>query len=767
FAAEQKVHVLNYRKMESDVIYQGEMVGREKELNRLSEFIEPMWRGEFAGVMTISGDAGIGKGRLVYEFSKSESCNSHKVLWVNWKTDQILRQSFNPLRGWLLRYFGGLQHEDKEEKKRRFDAKLDDLLASIPDPELGRELDRTRSFLGSLIDLYWDGSLYDQLDAEARYNNTILSVIALLKAESMRQPVILFVDDIQFIDEDTSGFLTQLKRSLRSMEPTTPIAIILTLRKQGMHLQMVDALSDFKIPLQGVPEPAIAKLVENILGGPASSQLMQWILSRSEGNPYFAEQVVRYLQEENQLEDGDKGWNRAKRAGDSVLPGDIRAVLVARLDRLSREVKNTVQTASVLGREFETGILSQMLGSESTTKEYVAAAEKAAIWSQVNDVRYMFYHGLLRDAAYSMQMRARRRELHILALRALEMLYEEEPKRNYAELAYHAEQGEIRSKAQRYYTLAGKASAELYRNAEAVEYFTNALALTDYDDLETQFELLAERVELYSRMGERKLQSNDLDAMEQRADQLKDTDRLARVMMFRSAYSHYVGNYQESIEYAAKAETIAETLADSEQALYTQVVLCTSLLRLGRLDEAMRRSQDALKRTRAVGNRRVEADILNVMVLVALEQKDASPAKKYLFDAMQIADDLNNPTLKAKALTHLAMIEGSLNGNYALAREYYERSYNIDQEIGDRAGVTGSLNNLGFAAGMQGDFSAARSYYERALSNARETGSPYNMIYTYVNLSALAGILNDAPTALQNAQQAAEMAQKTSDPSGE
>ncbi|MDX1377706.1 MAG: tetratricopeptide repeat protein [Anaerolineales bacterium] len=766
FAAEQKVHLLKYRKMESDVIYQGEMVGREKELRRLSEFIEPMWRGEFAGVMTVSGDAGIGKGRLIYEFSKSETCTSHKVLWANCKANQILRQSFNPIRGWLLQYFGSMQNEDIEERKKIFDAKLDDLLTSISDTELARELDRTRSFLGSLIDLHWTGSLYEQLDAEARYNNTILSLIALLKAESLRQPVILFVDDVQFIDEDTSMFLSQLKRSLQSMEMPGSMAIILTLRKQGVHPPVIDELGDFEIGLAGMPKPVIVKLVENILGGPASTNLMQLVLSRSEGNPYFAEQVIRYLKDENQLENGEKGWALAKRVGDSVLPGDIRAVLVARLDSLKREVKNTVQTASVLGREFEIGVLFQMLGSESTTKEYVAVAEKAAIWSQVNDVRYMFYHGLLRDAAYSMQMRARRQELHILALNALEVLYEDEPRRNYAELAYHAEQGDIRSKAQRYYTLAGRRSVDLYRNAEAIEYFTNALALTDFDDLETQFDLLAERVELYSRMGKRKLHLNDLEALEQRADQLKDSDRLARVFMFRSEYCFFVGKYQESIEYASKAENTSKSLMNSEQALYTRVVWCSSLLRLGRLDEAMLHGEETLERDRAIGNRRQESRILSTMGLIALEQKRSSQANEYFERALAISRDLNDKSLELRSLNNLAMLEGSYKGNYTLALQYYKQGYSIAKDIGDRNNEATILQNLGFAARMLGDFFSANKYYKQGLSIARESGNLFLEIYTLINSSALAGITGDAERALLEAQQAVELAEKTSDKSG-
>lgn len=766
FASEQKVHVLRYRKMESDVIYRGEMVGREDELKRIEEFVEPLWQGEFAGVLTVSGEAGIGKGRLVHEFTSSDVFSVHNAYWANCKADQIFRQSFNPFRVWLLRYFGILPDQSPDQNKYAFDSRLDDLLASISDSELTHELDRTRSFLGALLGLHWENSLYSQLDAEARYNNTILSLITLLKAESLRQPVLLFVDDVQFIDTDSIAFLTQLKRSLLAGKNVYPIAIIFTLRKQGDSFPFIDELGDAEIVLIGMTRSAIEKLAENILGDIISPALMELILIRSEGNPFFAEQVIHYLQEEGQLELGN-GWEQVESVRDSILPSDIRALLVARMDKLAREVKSVVQTASILGREFDISVLSQMLGSEYTTKGLVKDAEKAAIWSPLSEILYIFQHGLLRDAAYSMQMRARRQELHILALNALEVIYEEELDRHYAELAYHAEHGEVRSKAKRYYALAGKISGELYRNVEAVEYYTKAIDHTGDGELDTRFELIAERAELYSRMGKREQQLTDLIALEQLAERLKDNECLAKVMMLYSAYHYFVGSYQKSIEYAHKAENTSEALADTEQALYTQIVWCTSLLRLGMLDEAMQRAMISLKKCQVAENELEIGRAYNVMGLIALERKDPSPARNYLMEALEIADRLNNSDLKEKVINNLAMVEGGLNGNYSLAQEYYENSYKLCKEMGNRIGEGNALGNLGFALSMQGNISAARSYYGQALAIAHETGYLYNVIYTQINLSALAGMINDAGAALKYAEEALDLARKTLEQSGE
>ena len=767
FAVDQRVYVLHARKQSVDAIYQGEMVGRQDEINRLARFVEPVWQGRFAGVIGVAGDAGIGKGRLIHAFHTSPNFNEKKTLWADCQTDQILRQSFNPLRKWLYRYFGFFPNQLVDERKQAFDAKLDELIAFIPDPELTHELIRTRSILGALVDLYWEDSLYSQLDAEARYNNTFLALIALVKAESLRQPVVMFLDDIHFVDDDTNAFLVQLKRSLSAVSEMYPVAIILAYRKQGIVLPISDDLPDDEIKLDGISVNDVTHLAEIVLGGSASPELVGLLVARSEGNPYFAEQIIRYLQEEGLLEVSGDGWRQVRRGRAYALPGDISALLIARLDQLAQQVKEVVQTASVLGREFEVRVLAQMLGSESETELYVSDAEKASIWILLREMRYIFYHALLRDAAYSMQMRARRKELHVLALGALEKIYETQMTDHYAEFAYHAENGDLRVKAQQYYTLAGKVSAGLYQNNQAIDYFTRALAYTPFDDLTTQFNLIAERVELYSRLGKRELQLKDLDQLGHWADVLVDDDLRMKVIMLRSAYYYFVGEYQESVRYAELSESASETLTATKLAHYTQFVRATSLLRLGRMDAAMQLARQSLEKVRALKYLDEECQILNVMGWIALEQKESSAAKEYLAKALEIARTVKNQDVEAKVLNNLAMAEGFLNGNYALARTYYEWSYKIIQELGNRSKLGLCLGNLGYVAGMQGDFSAARSYYEQALRTVREVGDLYTESQTLVNLSALDGIQKNADAARQNAIQAAEIARKVSDRSGE
>ncbi len=236
------------------------------------------------------------------------------------------------------------------------------------------------------------------------------------------------------------------------------------------------------------------------LGAPAGDDLLAVLVERSEGNPFFGEQILHYLVELGQVEQVDGTWRLV--AGDqSPLPGDVNALLVARLDRLDPGVREVVQTAAVLGREFELRVLAQMLPGQPDLPGKLATAEQEAIWSAVSEDRYQFKHALLREAAYRMQLRARRQSLHKLALAAIESLPEADfaslpqadfaslPQADFAslpqagisarfgELAYHALAADLPEPAFRYSLLAGNQAMEKYAAAEAVNHYRPAMEL--------------------------------------------------------------------------------------------------------------------------------------------------------------------------------------------------------------------------------------------------------------------------------------------------
>lgn len=767
FSLFQKVHRLRRYDFGIESVYQGELIGRENELAQLEDFVKPLWRGEFAGVHLILGDAGIGKGRLVQAFRSSQLFNSRPVLWAFCQSEQILRQSFNPFRSWLVRYFGLASIYDVQARKQIFDSRLNDLVASVPDPALGHEVDRLRSVLGALVDLYWENSLYEQLDAEARYNSTLLALLSLIKVESLRQPVILFVEDVQFIDEDSLQFLPRLKRSIQSGDVSYPIAIIATSRIESHNPVLESELVDTQLRLAGLVREAAARLVEVLLGGVPSLDLVNLVMNRSEGNPFFIEQIVRYLQEEKLIEMSARGWTHVRHVRESFLPGDIGALLVARLDQLSRKVKETVQTASVLGREFQLAVLAEMTAEAAALEQCVLDAEQSAIWVGDETRHYVFTHGLLRDAAYTMQMRAHRKELHFLAFAALERIYAENLRFHYAELAHHSEQAELREKALHYYTLAGKSASAAYQNSKGVEYFTGALALCPPDDLAARFDLLCERIDLLNRMGKSDLHFDDLNSLDALAKQIGSEVYMSKALMLFTNYYYFIGSYSEGIESARQAFAMPGHTSEPEVSFLARIACFLCMLRLGRLEDAMASALETLELARAAGDRRQLGRVLAQVGFVAFEQREPAAGREYFSEALQIANELMDRKLQARVFNNLAVFEAGVTCDYAKAQTYYRKALDVAREIGDRSTESTAFGNLGFVAGLQGNFAEAEEYLARALASTRESGDLYSEIFLLVNLSSNAGIQNQAPLAFQYAEQAIVLAERVGDKSGQ
>jgi tetratricopeptide (TPR) repeat protein len=364
-------------------------------------------------------------------------------------------------------------------------------------------------------------------------------------------------------------------------------------------------------------------------------------------------------------------------------------------------------------------------------------------------------------------LEARRQELHAVALEALEDIYSDELHHHYGELAYHSEQAVIKEKARDYLRKAGDTARDLYRNLEAIDYYSRALAHILPDNLLEKFDVLLERAAIFDRRGDRSSQIKDLDDLEKLALKLENDKYKATVWNTKAEYFYSISDFASAIESAKHALGFPDDYIADEILLGAFVTIANSLLRLGRLDDAMKEAEDGLAIARRSRVRLEEGRILNTMGLIAIEQKETKIAKKCLVEAVNIARELGNLVLEGKSLNNLAHLAGTIQGDFSQAREYFELAFEIFHERGDRYGQGILVGNLGWCAGMQGDFRAARKYLEQSLAIAREVGNAYQEAYTLINLSSVTGIQGEASTAINYANQAYDMSLKIGERSGE
>jgi predicted ATPase/class 3 adenylate cyclase len=767
FAQKQKVFVLGGRKSGAEVFFRGKMAGRESELRALADFTAPLWDGKYAGVAGVWGEAGMGKSRLVYEFRRSPVFQGRSCLWAACQSDEILQRSFNPFRYWLFRYFELLPAHDSAARSQKLLKKLDELIAFTARASLAAELKHARSFLATLVDVEWPDSPYEQLDAQGRYDNTIIALISLLKAESLRQPLILFFEDAQYLDEDSKAFLPRLKRALAADPVPYPIAILMAARWQASKSLLEDGLVDRDIELAGLPNDSIASLCGDLLGQPAAPALAKLVNERAEGNPFFTEQVLRFLQEQDLLETNASGeWIVKPRGKSPVLPSDTSAMLVARLDKLAPHVKEVIQAASVLGRTFDLPVLAHMLGDDASLQNGIAAAEQAAVWSPLSETRYIFNHALLRDVAYNMQLQSRRRALHARAFHALEDLFGSQVHRHYGELAYHSEQAALPLEARRCLELAGDAARDEYQNAQALDFYRRVLDYLPETDLRERYRLHRECEKIVTERGGLEERTQEIDALQALADAIGEPGDLAEVMLLRSRLANSSGQYDESANLAAQAKELALEASRNDVAIGAYMALLDASYQRGIYKEAVDYGEAGIALARQQHATQEEASLLNVLGLAVLEMKNPSTARGYFDQSLSIFRAEANVRGVANVLGNLGSVAG-YQGNYTAALDYYEQSLRLTREIGSRKGECPRLTNMGWLSGLLGDYVKAQAYIEQAVQIAREVGDRYIETFCLINLSSHAGAMGQFTSAIEYAEQGLALARESNDRSAQ
>ncbi|MEM7798351.1 MAG: tetratricopeptide repeat protein [Chloroflexota bacterium] len=692
--------------------YATPLIGREREKERLVFILDQLLSRQFNGVVTLSGEAGIGKSRLVYEaISTHPAAKEAKQLYC--PTDEIIRDPFNPFRHLLHDYFGQSTQAAPETNKKRFQTILAELRAQIDPHPLSASLERTESILGELIGLRWENSLFEQLDPNLRQENRIEALKSLILAESRLQPVIIQLEDAHWLDDSSSLFFEELLRSLDDQ----PILLLMTTRQAELPFSVDQPNLSRQIHLAALDHLEIDQLIRTFTASPPSPELTELLLARTGGNPFFVEQLTLYLQENRLLQPSPSGLSAE--AGDSALPQDAQAVLIARIDRLTQAVREVVQTAAVLGREFEIELLAYLLHHAPDLRQKIDRAAEAAIWSALSELRYLFKHALLRDAAYEMQLQNRRQTLHRLAGEALETLHAGALSPVYADLFYHYGRAKNREKEGHYAAEAGRQAAAQYANEDAIRYFARALELIPAAEQRRRYQIRLEKEKVYAYLPDNEARLVNIKALHRLAKELGPYE-VGEVSNREASYWWSIGELTQAVE-AAKRAFEAESGAPA-------VVISAlnnwgyALMRQGEFKPAEEKLREAEALAAANRLHTLQASALEHLSELLSRQGQQAEGREYALKANAIAAQSEELVDKGIALNNAGICSMFL-GDYETATQHFERSLAHKQAIGDRRGIALGFTNLGSVAYYQGRFDVAIDAFKRSLQIHREIGN--------------------------------------------
>ena len=696
--------------------------GRDVAMASTAEHLGGIVDGAAVRVLLL-GEAGTGKSVLIQSLMAASDAWPKPPLWMVVDADATRMSPLRPWRDLARRSFG--YRRGDAGNTERFEQVLQQFISENPSAEA--EMVRARSPLAALVGVDIGPDSWPGFDTTERFDGLVLAIEDTFRALSARRPVVLVIEDLQWVDEASMDVLVRVAAALEGSKTA-----ILTTSRQA------DAGIDWTLQLELGPldRSDLEAVVADALNDQPSSALVDLVSDRSGGNPFFARQISLYLRDRGLL--GATPTGLRSTVADPPIPTDLTRVLVARLDALDSSVRHVIQSASVLGREFELDVLEAIVGDRPGTARAVRTAVGVNIWGQIAELRYIFRNAMLRDAAYSMQLHASLRRLHRRAAEVLFDLRGSDPEHAAGIAEHHLASGDDAA-AHPFLIAAGDHAATHFANEEALRLYSRATESAG--SVDGHFTVGAKIVRVLGTLGERTRQSSEIDRLSRLA--AEDPGLRARVEELRVVHAIAVGRWAEAAGVIAAALGADPPPPDD---VATRLVFHRARIerQRGDLDAAAASLEES--RSRAASDLADHATAVDFRGGLAFDAGDLDRAIALHRSAISMFRNLDDHIGELGALNNLgSALLGA--GDLASAAVTLELAAHRSREIGLRMREGDNLDNLGGVAWTIGDYARAIELYREALAIRRRTDDLWGVTISLSNLgSALrsAGALTES-----------------------
>jgi class 3 adenylate cyclase len=454
------------------------LIGRDREFTTLKAGLDGIRQGR-GRIIAVIGEAGLGKSRLISELFKEAEKNGLAEGWdVAHGVPYDANRPFGLFQNFARQMFG-IELDDSVDVIHH---KVDNGLRSSGAPN-----DVVALCSVALERVIAAKVLHDapNFSAEVVRKDIFDTVYPAWLASTRAGPRVLVIDDLQWADQASIDLLIHLFKLVEE----APVLFICAFRpeRQSPAWQVkLRADTDYPHrydeirlePLDAKNTDTLISALLNITDLPA--ELRDLILRKTDGNPYFIEEIVRSLVDQGVVMPTESGlkWKAGTRVEDIPIPDSLQALLMARIDRLDEQTKATLQAASVIGRAFYYRILETISESAIALDKQLVSLERAELLREagrVPELEYIFKHDLARDAAYNTILNRKRREFHRQVAEAIEKLFADRLEENAHRLAQHYMLAGDNEKAVKYYTMAGEVAEAVHAVSDSATHFSNAL----------------------------------------------------------------------------------------------------------------------------------------------------------------------------------------------------------------------------------------------------------------------------------------------------
>lgn len=467
-------------------------VGRQSELEQLKRALDLVKAGR-GQLIAVLGDAGVGKSRLFHEFKAL--AQSECAVLETFSLAHGKDSSYLPVIELLKHYFAIAVEDDKRQRREQRVAKLlavesgrvfspwrrrarEKVTSKVT--ALDRRLEDTLPYLFGLLGIQDSSDPLAQMDPQVKRRRTLDAIKRLLLRESLKQPLMVIFEDLHWLDDETQAFLNLLADSMAN----APLLLLVNYRPEYHH-DWNNKSYYTQLRLEPLRPENAGQMLDMLLGNDKEFiPLRRLIIEKTEGNPFFIEEMVQALLEQGIPQrapaEAESTLKLAKSLDELKLPPTLQAVLASRIDRLAIREKDLLQTLAVVGREFSVPLIKRVVDCSEIELEGMIATLQSSEFIYERpafpEVAYAFKHALTQEVAYNSLLFERRKALHERTAQALEALFVDSIDDHLVDLSYHYSRSGNDSRAIDYLVRAGGQAQQRSAYSQAAAYLQQALA---------------------------------------------------------------------------------------------------------------------------------------------------------------------------------------------------------------------------------------------------------------------------------------------------
>jgi len=732
------------------------MIGREPELKVLQDAMGLTIEDRETQVVTVVGEAGVGKSRLLYEFTNWVDLMEEKLWFFEARATQpSMLQPYSLTRDLFSFRFKILDNDPLSAVHEKFEAGIAGFLNGGGSREAAH-------MIGQLVGFDFSESpvVKPKLEEPEAFHQEALALLGqFFLTAAGTSPVFIQVEDIHWADDRSLDLLNSLARENTAI----PLFIIYMARPQlydrrpswgegqGFHA---------RINLHPLSRLDSRRLVRELLKkvDQVPTELRDLIIDRAEGNPFYMEELVKALIDDGVIVKGEDSWHVQKEKFSAVrVPPTLVGVLQSRLDSFPPGQRTLLQRASVVGRIFWESAVIHLSAAEGVTAGAVGGMledlrEREMVFKREESAfegtpEYGFRHAILRDVVYETIVPSQRRGYHRLVAEWLTEAGRDRLEEYNPLIAEHYERAEAYPQAAEHLRRVAARAATVGSLDEAIRILQRALKMLPTEpsalrmDLQIQLgSALAIKGSYDEALAELRPALETARALGERSGEAKALAELGRIV------GVWRGDYQAGQAYFDEALPIARELGDRPALIFISRQLGNLGNSLGELDQAKAHLEESLALAREIGDRGSEIAALNSLGNTLQGKDDFDGALRYYQEGLDLAVETGDRGQRAMLTSNVAQIH-YLRGDFATAKRLTERSLILSREVASDFLIAGAIFSTGAVLLRLGEAEKARPHMDEALRMVVTMGSDSAKLYSlpeYARLRAGQGEVREA-----------------------